>query len=311
MSYPSTDKEPVLKRLRIDNDLKRKVGKIVTSNSNPSKERIDIYSHLENLPNEILLKIFSNINPKIKELISLSHICRRLRLIAHDQSFWKNVNLFPKSQSAGLLQMIIEKGCKRLKACSQILGTLKLNQESQLEYFSTWHTNNKILNGLLKSCHYLNHLDLNSVILTHDIISSICQNGDTLKILKLAEWSSDDTRCVPTEWIQLIIDNCCELTLLDLSNTNLKEESIEYVSKKLTPKISKLWLSGLKSVSKCEEMIEVLEDRCNNLTQLEQFEFHDRSGTIYGIGSHNKMDQKERDYLKKMQEFTSTFTCFE
>ena len=212
-------KEPVLKRLKIDNNLK-----IVTSNSTPSKEKIEIHSHLESLPSEILLKIFENIKPKIKELISLSQVCRRLRLIAHDQSFWKNVNLFPKTQSAGLLQMIIQKGCKRLMACSQIVGTLTLVEESQLEFFSTWHTNNKILNALLKSCHYLKQLDLNSVILTHDIISSICQNGSTLEILKLAEWSSDNTRCVPNEWIQLIIDNCCELTVLDLSHTNLPEE---------------------------------------------------------------------------------------
>ena len=199
MSYrgPSTIKEPVLKRLKIDNN--------VTTNSNPSKENIDIHSNLESLPNEILLKIFENIKPKIKELISLSHVCRRMRLIAHHQSFWKNVNLFPKTQSAGLLQMIIEKGCQRLMACSQILGTLTLVEESQLEFFSTWLTNNKILNELLSHCHYLKQLDLNSVILTHDIISGICQNGSTLKSLKLAEWSSDDTRYVPNEWIQLTI----------------------------------------------------------------------------------------------------------
>ena len=294
---PSIVKEPVLKRLKVDNDSKR-------------KEMIDIYSYLQNLPNEILLKIFEFIKPKIKELISLSHVCRRLRLVAHDQSFWENINLFPKSQSAGLIQMIIEKGCKRMMACSQIVGTLTINEESQLEFFSTWHTNNRILNELLKSCHQLKHLDLNSVILTHDIISSICQNGNTLNILKLAEWSSDNTRYVPAEWIQQIIDNCCELTLLDLSNTNLKEESIIYVSKKLTPKTSKVWLTGLKSVTKCEEIIELLEDRCN-LTKLEQFEFCVRSKTIYGIGSHSKMDQKERNYLKKMRDFTSTFTCFD
>ena len=127
----------------------------------------------------------------------------------------------------------------------------------------------------------------------------------------MAEWSSDNTRYVPNDWIQLIIDSCCELNVLDLSNTNLKEESIEYVSKKLTQKISKLWLRGIKSVTKCEEVIKLLEDRCINLNELEQFEFRVRNGTIYGIGSHNKMDQKERKYLKKMRDFTSNFRCFE
>ena len=99
MSYrdPTTVKEPVLKRLKMDNDLK-----IVTTNSNPSKEKIEIHSDLESLPNEILLKIFENIKPKIKELFSLSHVCRRLRLIAYDQSFWKNVNLLPKTHLSSM-----------------------------------------------------------------------------------------------------------------------------------------------------------------------------------------------------------------
>ena len=75
--------------------------------------------------------------------------------------------------------------------------------------------------------------------------------------------------------------------------------------------MSKLWLTGIKSVTKCEEIIVMLENRCNNLKELKQFEFRVRSGILYGIGSHSKMDQKERDYLKKMQDFTSTFTCFD
>ena len=141
MSYRdlSTVQEPVLKRLKVDNDSKRKDSKIDT---NVTKVN---YSQLENLPYEILLQIFEQMNPKIKELILLSHVCRRMRLVAHDQSLWQNVNLFPKSKSAGLLKLVLENGCKRLQACSQTVGTLKLNQESRLEFFSTWHTDHRII----------------------------------------------------------------------------------------------------------------------------------------------------------------------
>ena len=293
-----------------------KFNKIVSTNFKPLKECNDAtkvnYSPLENLPNEILLQIFENINPSIKKLISLSHVCRRMRVVAHDQRLWENVNLFPTSQSAGLLQMILENGCKKLQACSQIVGTLTLNEESDLEFFSTWHTDHRILNVLLKSCYSLKELHLNSVILTQDMISSICnQNCKTLKILKLAEWSSNNTRYVPTEWIQLIIDNCCELTLLDLSNTNIKEESIEYVAEHLTPKISKLWLTGIKSDDKCLQIIKILENRCNNLNELQMFQFRIRSGTIYGIGSHSKIGAEEQAYLKNMRHIISTFRHYE
>ena len=308
MSYRdlSTVQEPVLKRLKVDNDSKRKDSKIDTIVTKVN------YSQLENLPYEILLQIFELINPKIKELILLSHVCRRMRLVAHDQSLWQNVNLFPKSKSAGLLKLVLENGCKRLQACSQTVGTLKLNQESRLEFFSTWHTDHKILNVLLKSCHSLKQLHLNSITLNHDMISSICyQNGNTLKVLKLAEWCSDTTRTVPSEWIRLIIDNCFELTVLDLSNTYLSEESIEYVAKNVTQKVSKLWLTGIKSDNKCRQIVEILEDRCNNLNELQTFEFRIRSGTIYGIGSHSKEDPKEQDYWKKMRDIVSTFRQYE
>lgn len=308
MSYRdlSTVQEPVLKRLKVDNDSKRKDSKIDTIVTKVN------YSQLENLPYEILLQIFEQINPKIKELILLSHVCRRMRLVAHDQSLWQNVNLFPKSKSAGLLKLVLENGCKRLQACSQTVGTLKLSQESRLEFFSTWHTDHRILNVLLKSCHSLKQLHLNSITLNHDMISSICyQNGNTLKVLKLAEWCSDTTRTVPSEWIRLIIDNCFELTVLDLSNTYLSEESIEYVAKNVTQKVSKLWLTGIKSDNKCRQIVEILEDRCNNLNELQTFEFRIRSGTIYGIGSHSKEDPKEQDYWKKMRDIVSTFRQYE
>ena len=63
---PPTLKQPMSKRFKFDNDTKVN------------------YSDLENLPNGILLKIFKNINPKIKKLIELSHVCSKMRLIAHD-----------------------------------------------------------------------------------------------------------------------------------------------------------------------------------------------------------------------------------
>ena len=117
---------------------------MVVANSKPLQNKIEgtevNYSQLENLPNEILLKIFNYINPKIKELLVFGHVSRRIRSVTHDQSLWQNVNLyragiFKNTVPAGLLQLVLENGCRRLYlTCSQIMGTLTLNQESQLEY---------------------------------------------------------------------------------------------------------------------------------------------------------------------------------
>ena len=129
--------------------------------------------------------------------------------------------------------------------CGKMVGTQTLNQESQLKNLNTaWSTDPRVLTVLLASCHSHEQLRLNNVILNHDRVSSICyQNGQTLKVLKLDHYCK-------TEWIQLIIDNCLELNVLDLSTARLSEGSIEYVTKNVTPKISKLWLTGIKSDTK-------------------------------------------------------------
>ena len=282
----STVKKPVLKRLKVSHYSRTKMRimvlgltpsigdcrdaelrKIVTASSKPLKEKTDKtkmkYSHLENLPNEILLKIFNYMNPKIKELLLFGQVSRRIRSVAHDHLLWQNVNLFPKSTvPSGLLQMMLENGCKRLNTCSPIVGTLTLNQESQLEFLNTaWNTDPRVLTVLLASCRSLVYLRLTNVILNRDMISSICyQNGQTLKVLKLTNCRrfSDETK---SEWIQPIIDNCPELSVLDLDGTPLSEESIEHLAKNVTPKISQLRIVGLGT--KCEQikkMILLLEN---------------------------------------------------
>ena len=254
----STSKGPKTKRLKIDDNSKTKRKKMVKAMiSKPMKNKMDDtkvnFSHLENLPNEILLKIFHYMNPKIKELLSFGQVSRRIRSVANDDSFWENVNLFPKNTvPTGLLQLILENGCKRLSTCSQILGNLTLNQESQLKFLNTaWNTDSRVLTVLLGSCKSLEQLRLSNVVLNPDIISSICRNGQTLKVLKMnhCQRFSDDTM-LNTEWIQPIIDNCSELSVLDLCDTPLSEESIEYVAKNVTTKISKLTIYGMPFISR-------------------------------------------------------------
>ena len=319
--------------LKVAKNLKAKVRKIIRGNSRPMNDTKVNYSQLENLPNEILLKIFHYVNPKIKELLSFGQVSRRIRSVANDHSFWKNVNLFPKNTvPTGLLQLILENGCERLSTCSQILGTLTLNQESQLKFLNTaWNTDSRVLTVLLESCNSLEQLRLSNVVLNPDIIASICRNGQTLKVLKMNHCQrfseglfSDDTI---SEWIQPIIDNCSELSVLDLCDTPLSEESIDYVAKNVTPKISKLTIYGMPFRSRlfttnyskfdlmdkrtlyCQEIIELLEDRCNNLNgQLNVFSL------MQNFGLSNIEDvwgNINRNGLLSWRDIVSTFRRYE
>jgi hypothetical protein len=301
--------------LKVAKNLKATVRKIIRGNSRPMNDTKVNYSQLENLPNEILLKIVDYMNPKIKELLLFGQVSRRIRSIAHDHSLWQNVNLFPKRiVPTGLLQLILENGCKRINTCSQIVGTLTLNQESQLEFLNSWNTDPRVLTVLLTSCHSLEQLHLRNVILNHEMISSICyQNGHTLKVLKLAHCKNVSDNTMDNVWIRLVIDNCVQLSVLDLIDTQLSEESIEYMASNLTPTISKLWLSsGIKSRDKCMQMIKILENRCKNLTELKLSMFRrclSNSGTSYGIGSQSY--QEEQNDSKKLEDLISTFRRYE
>ena len=313
-------KEPVLKRLKIDDDSKTKMKEMITANSKPSKNKVDAtnmnFSQLENLPNEILLKIFNFMNPKIKELILFGHVSRRIRSITHDHLLWQNVNLFPKiTVPSGLLQMILENGCKRLNTCSPIVGTLTLNQESQLEFLNTaWNTDSRVLTVLLTSCRSLKYLRLTNVTLNCDMISSICyKNGQTLKVLKLLDCKrfSDETK---PEWIQPIIDNCPELSVLDLDGTPLSDESIEHLAKNVTPKISHLRIVGIGTKSKCEQIEKMLKSRCKNLSELKTFRSAHMMYCIHTIQKSRKMNinmnREEHDWGSSL-DIISTFRRFE
>ena len=203
--------------------------------------------------------------------------------------------------------MILENGCKRLNTCSPIVGTLTLNQESQLEFLNTaWNTDPRVLTVLLASCRSLVYLRLTNVILNRDMISSICyQNGQTLKVLKLTNCRrfSDETK---SEWIQPIIDNCPELSVLDLDGTPLSEESIEHLAKNVTPKISQLRIVGLGT--KCEQIKKMLESRCNNLSELRS----SRSSIMYCIHTVQKFRKmnEEHDWESSI-DIISTFRRYE
>ena len=158
--------------LKVAKNLKAKVRKIISGNSWPMDDTKVNCSQLENLPNEILLRIFDYVNPKIKELLLFGQVSKRIRSVAHDSSLWQNMNLFPRRiVPAGLLQLILENGCKRINTSSQIVGTLTLNQESQLEFLNSWNTDPRVLTVLLASCHSLEQLHLRNVILNHEMIS--------------------------------------------------------------------------------------------------------------------------------------------
>ena len=91
---------------------------------------------LEDLPDEIHLKIFANL--KSKDLMCCAQVSNKLRRICHDASLWQKVNLCEKKVPSELLEQILGNGCQYLSLCdAQIKGRLNLTKKAyHLKYLN-------------------------------------------------------------------------------------------------------------------------------------------------------------------------------
>ena len=155
---------------------KRKSGKLKISSIN-----------LQDLPTEVLLKIFSYFNRR--ELIKLAQISKRIRSICYDETNWRKINLYKKTIPVTLLEQILENGCKYLSLCeAKLEGNLKLNKYYPLKYLDLCTCKCEIsdLNNLVASCDSLEKLSLCFLTINSEVVRNISfLNGQSLQVLDL------------------------------------------------------------------------------------------------------------------------------
>ena len=129
-----------------------------------------------------------------KHLIACGQVSKKIRRISQDVP-WRTVNLEKKIVKTELLEMILSKGCQNLNMSnSTIIGSLSLYEESQLRVLdiskSTWAWPScsgdiEVLEEILFSCHSLQELKMERLLLTPTMANNICKNGKTLQKLNL------------------------------------------------------------------------------------------------------------------------------
>ena len=245
---------------------------------------------IQNLPDEIILKVIIYLN--IKDLVKFGEVSKRMKGISCDQSLWQKINLskitpgcwsYAIDVPTDFVKMVIENGCQYLSLHYMKLGTsegrakpismtsdsdLCLDKESSLRYLDLKYCEAQVktFEEILASCYSLEKLSMASLwprkFLTSNMIRSICyQNGRTLQTLNLCACSELDL-----ESIQMITINCVNLKNVDLSETRLSKDSINFLVKNLTPKVEKLSLGYLKNLK--DEHVKALVARCNKLSVL-------------------------------------------
>ena len=248
---------------------------------------------IQDLPDEIMLKVANYL--EIKDLAKFGEVSKKMRIISCDQSLWKKINLskftplcssYEMYVPTNFVKMVMERGCQYLSLQFMKLGypggpismtsegDLCLDKASSLRYLDLKYCEAHVLTfeEILASCHSLQKLSMESMpfirkrnFITSKMIKSICyQNGRTLQVLNLSFCSGLDL-----ESIQDVTKNCVGLKNVDLFETGLSKDSINFLVNNLTPKVEKLNLGYLQNLK--DDHVNNLVTRCNKLTFNSQF----------------------------------------
>ena len=248
----------------------------------------------EALPNEVIYQVFSFL--RMMDLLTCGQVSKRFRAISiDDQYLWpKRLNLWNKKVPAGLLQKVLDGGCKYLSLSEAVLeGTLNLPKVSALQYLNLSAFRPECYGNysekILESCYSLQKLSLSTFQLSLKLISiTTLQNGKTLKVLDLSHctfyvenFMRDSSKC-EFDCIRQIVENCTELKELSLHMTNLCEKSIDFLVSNLTSNIEKVDLFDQSLLN--DRHVKKLVTRCNKITELD-------------LGGWTSITTKSLDYI--------------
>ena len=131
--------------------------------------------YLEELPDEILMEILTNL--EVKDLINCGLVSKKIRAISQIESLWQKMNLFCKAVPTKFLNMIIKKGCKYLcLSGARLEGKFDRMEKSNLKYLDlSWCTYDEdiVLEELLGSCHSLKKLSLKGVTISSNMVNRL------------------------------------------------------------------------------------------------------------------------------------------
>ena len=132
---------------------------------------------LPDMPDELLLKIFNNLDWDILSILKLSQTSKRFNAICQEESLWQKASLIKARIPTTLVQKILEKGCKYLRLDRvKLKGKLELTGCSQLKglFIHDCKARDGVFEDLLASCHSLKMLYLFRLVLNSSMINSIC-----------------------------------------------------------------------------------------------------------------------------------------
>jgi hypothetical protein len=167
--------------------------------------------------------------------------------------------------------------------------------------------NSGVLEEILFSCCFLQHLVMERVFLTPRMADSICKNSKTLKTLELKSLTLDDSN------LQEIIKSCQYLKEIDLAYVGNMEgdingytdEHFEFLAENMSPNVEKLDLGGNLIM---DYEVKILLSRCNKIKTLGLEVTGITDGSIKNIKHHLNCTLEELSLSLGLRQDSLSFT---
>ena len=253
-----------------------------------SKRQKLSYVQFEDLPDEVILKICSFMD--IREILKCGQVSKRIQAISKDESLWLKLNFYEGYVPYPFLEKAVENGCRYLSLAFADLYDYENSKIPLNLLYLEMSRGNGLGPGLrgphrviLKNCHSLQKLALPNWMLNREDINHIGENGQTLKVLNLAEvrWSYDTS---------LMLKRCVELNELNFSNLGpYLSDIFTALVDNLTPKILKVDLSRNKKLKDIHVM--TLVKRCTKITELNLSYTSITNSSVDSIAKHPSLEK--------------------
>ena len=219
-------------------------------------------AHIEALPDEILMKIFSQLD--LVNFGNTAKVSKRWKRLSEDESLWSKINVSFSAIHPEFIEKCLKNGCKYLNLNDiHLLGDVNVPTGTKLKYLRVsgnydefgMEFDNKtdevkeelrnhdgMVHDLMKSSN-LNSLEkLSYKKVSLDLDPLVFNNCQTLTVLYISHVN------LYLHDIQLICNNLSELSQLSLIDCSLENETITFLCQNLTGKIKNLSMNLNKEI---------------------------------------------------------------
>ncbi|XP_030048899.1 S-phase kinase-associated protein 2 [Microcaecilia unicolor] len=216
------------------------------------------------LPDELLLGIFSYL--PLSDLLKVSNVCKRWHRLSFDESLWYSLDVTGRTLLPGVLGRVLSTGVITFRCPRACVGEpiFKNSRPLRVQHIDLSNCTISVaaLQNILCYCHRIQNLSLEGLVLSDDIIRSIAQNSDLVR-LNLSGCSDFSATA-----LEELLKKCSRLKELNLSWCDFTADHVKASVYHIPASTTHLNLSGYRQNLQISD-VRILVGRCSILISLD------------------------------------------